>query len=457
MKLKLYNTLSETTEVFNPIDRNNVRMYVCGPTVYDRAHIGNARPAVVFDVLYRILKNLYPKVTYVRNITDVDDKIYKEAAKHNITIKDLTETTIKMYHEDIGALNVLPPNVEPLATEHINDMIEIIGKLVTNGNAYESTGHVFFDVSSFEHYGSLSKKNKEDLISGARVEVDTLKKNPLDFVLWKPVDNDFPVGWDSPWGRGRPGWHIECSAMASKYLGEFFDIHGGGVDLVFPHHENEIAQSCAINGSKTMAKYWVHNGHLNINGTKMSKSLGNFFTVNDILKKFDGEVLRMAFLMSHYAAPMNFSEETLVQAKNILDRWYNAIRCTKLAKDFDGVSIDAVHAILDDMNIPKAISILHALVDEINKEEGINTKIRLVTTLVNTCKYYLGILNKDPQSWFCNVCGNKRKWIEEIIYKRNEAKLRKDYAQADELRKILLQNNIVIEDTKDGTIWKTNC
>ena len=457
MQLKIYNTLSGKIENFEPIDKNNVRMYVCGPTVYDRAHIGNARPAVVFDILYRILKKLYKKVTYVRNITDIDDKIYKAASERNISIQELTESTAKMYHEDIEALNVLPVDIEPLATEHIDAMIDLIDKLIQNGNAYCVNNHVFFDVSSFENYGVLSKKNKEDLIAGSRIEVSDLKKNPLDFVLWKPIDEKFNIGWESPWGVGRPGWHIECSAMSLKYLGEYFDIHGGGIDLVFPHPENEIAQSCAINGDKTMAKYWVHNGHLNINNVKMSKSLGNFFTVHELLEKCDGEVIRMAFLMSHYAAPMNFTEDTLTQARNILDRWYTAIRHIKIAKDYSEVSREVKEALLNDMNTPKAISLLHELVDDINKEKSINNKVLLATTLVNTCRDLLGILTKNPIDWFCSVCSCKKEWVEDMIYKRNEAKKQKDYEKADKIRTELLQNGIMIEDTKDGTIWKTNC
>lgn len=451
MNLKLYNTLSGKLEEFNPIDPNHIKMYVCGPTVYDRAHLGNARPAVVFDVLYRILKKIYKKVTYVRNITDVDDKIYKTALEKKIDIFDLTKKTIEMYHEDVGSLNVLPVDIEPLATEHIFDMISFIEKLVHNKNAYVSNGHVYFDVSSFKNYGALSKKNMDDLISGARIEVSEFKKNPLDFVLWKPIDENFNFGWDSPWGKGRPGWHIECSAMSLRYLGENFDIHGGGIDLVFPHHENEIAQSCAINCEKTMANYWVHNGHLNINGVKMSKSLGNFFTVNELLKKFDGEVIRMAFLMSHYRSPQNFSLDSLNQAKNILDRWYNAIRDIKFDKT-EKISHDVFEALIDDMNTPKAISILCEMVDRINKESD---KTEIASIFVNTCQSILGIIMKDPKDWFCCVEDCKKCWIEEKIKERNEAKKSKDYAKADSLRSELLEKGIIIEDTKDGTTWKT--
>lgn len=450
MKLRLYNTYSKTLEEFVPIDENNIRMYVCGPTVYDRAHIGNARPAVVFDVLYRILKRIYSKVTYVRNITDVDDKIYKAAFEKNISISKLTEKTIAMYHEDIGKLNVLPTTSEPKATEHIDDIIKFIERLIENGNAYISNDHVYFDVSSFKNYGKLSKKNMDDLVSGARIEISNFKKNPLDFVLWKPIDEKFNFGWESPWGTGRPGWHIECSVMSQKYLGETFDIHGGGIDLVFPHHENEIAQSCALNQENVMANYWIHNGHLNINGVKMSKSLGNFFTVNELLEKYNGEVIRFAFLMTHYAAPMNFSFDALNQAKNILDRWYNAIRNIEI-KNSNEIYQDVLEALFDDMNTPKAISILSSKVDEMNKNHNADESNKFI----NTCNRLLGIMEIDPESWFCKVDLDKKRWIESKIEERNLAKIAKDYMKADSIRNDLFERGVLIEDSKMGTTWKT--
>lgn len=449
MKLRLHNTLSRKIEEFIPIDRNNVRMYVCGPTVYDRAHLGNARPAVVFDILYRILLKLYDRVTYVRNITDVDDKIYNASIENAITISDLTTQTTEMYHSDMTALNVLPVTIEPKATEHVTVMIEFIEGLVSLGNAYVVNGHVYFDINSFENYGQLSKKNMNDLISGARIAVSENKKNPLDFVLWKPVDDKFDFGWDSPWGKGRPGWHIECSAMSQKYLGEIFDIHGGGTDLIFPHHENEIAQSCALTHKKSMANYWIHNGHLNINGEKMSKSLGNFLTVHELLQDFRGEVIRLAFLSTHYRAPMNFCINSLEQAQSILDRWYTSIREIEIIptnKIFD----DVLEALMDDMNSPLAISILCTKVDELNKKKDAG----FASIFVNTCQTLLGIMYTKVCDWFCCVDSKKRDWIEQKIQERNVAKKNRDFIRADAIRFELLQSCIVIEDTKNGTIWK---
>ncbi len=456
MKLRLYNTLSGKLEDFDPIDPNHVRMYVCGPTVYDRAHIGNARPAVVFDVLYRLLRHMYPKVTYVRNITDIDDKIYKAAQEKGVSIQELTLNTTRMYHDDMSALNVLDVDVEPKATEHVPDIIKFIENLIRNGKAYVSDGHVYFSVESYAEYGKLSKKNTDDLLSGARIEVSESKRNPLDFVLWKPIDERFNFGWDSPWGKGRPGWHIECSVMSSKYLGRTFDIHGGGIDLVFPHHENEIAQSCVIDPEKPMAMYWIHNGHLNVNGVKMSKSLGNFFTVNELLQKYDGEVIRLSFLMTHYSAPQNFSHEALDMAKNILDRWYNAIRFQ--VSDNDIVQSEEIHeevldALKDNLNTPKAISILSNIVDEINKARE---KSGIALKFVSTCRKLLGIMQKTPEQWFCEIQDLEfTKWIENKIKERCIAKQNKNYAEADKIRTELLNKGIAIEDTKDGkTIWK---
>ncbi len=449
MNLRLYNSYSGKTENFHPIDPDHIKMYVCGPTVYDRAHIGNARPAVVFDVLYRILKTLYKKVTYVRNITDIDDKIYKAAIEKNISISELTKNTTRMYHEDTEKLNVLPVDIEPKATDHIDDMIEFIKTLLKNSNAYISNGHIYFDVSSFDFYGKLSKKNKNDLISGARIEISEYKRNPLDFVLWKPIDNKFNFGWESPWGKGRPGWHLECSVMSQKYLGEIFDIHGGGIDLVFPHHENEIAQSCAHNSNKKMANYWIHNGHLNINGIKMSKSLGNFFTVHELLEKYKGEVIRFAFLMTHYSSPMNFTFDVLNQAKNILDKWYNTLRNFKIS-NFEDIDEEILIALSDNMNTPKALSILNSRIDILNKSQD----LKIAERFVNTCRKLLGIMQFNPQNWFCEIDSEKRQWIEEKINERNKAKKQKDYQLADLIRDELKKENIIIEDTKSGTVWK---
>ena len=449
MKLKLHNTLSGKLEEFVPVDANNVRMYVCGPTVYDRAHIGNARPAVVFDTLFRILQRIYNKVTYVRNITDIDDKIYKASIEKNIPIKKLTETTIRMYHEDMKALGVLPVTIEPKATEHIQDMIEFIQALVDNGSAYISSNHVYFDINSSKNYGELSKKNISDLISGARIEISENKKNPLDFVLWKPVDERFNFGWDSPWGKGRPGWHIECSAMSKKYLGSTFDIHGGGADLIFPHHENEIAQTCALTKQKRMANYWIYNGHLNVNGIKMSKSLNNFVTVNELLKQYSGEVIRLTFLMTHYASQMNFCISMLEQAKNIIDRWYTAIRNIEIYETNE-IFQDVFEALLDNMNTPKAIAILCAKVEQINKTKS----SEFASVFINTCKTLLGLLQTPIPEWFCGTDKEKKGWIEAKIRERNLAKQAKNFAKADAIRDELAKNSVIIEDTKDGTIWK---
>ena len=320
MPLKLHNTFAREKQDFVPIDPDNVRMYVCGPTVYDNIHIGNARPLVVFDVLYRVLKRVYPKVTYVRNITDVDDKINARAQETGEDIRVLTERTAEQFHADAAALNTLPPDVEPRATEHIPEMIALIERLISSGHAYVAEGHVLFDVPAMPDYGSLSRHSRDALIAGARIDVAPYKRDPADFVLWKPSPDELP-GWPSPWGRGRPGWHVECSAMSQKHLGADFDIHGGGQDLIFPHHENELAQSCCGNPGSHFARYWVHNGYLMSEGEKMSKSLGNFYSVRELLDEFPGEALRLTLLQTHYRAPLDFSKEGVRQAKAVLDRW----------------------------------------------------------------------------------------------------------------------------------------
>ncbi len=440
-KLKIYNTLSNKIEEFIPINANCVGMYVCGPTVYDRAHIGNARPAVVFDVLYRLLQYLYNNVKYVRNITDVDDKIYKAAKSKNISISELTEKTTKMYHGDTEALNVLPVTIEPKATEHINDIIEFIQRIIDNGSGYISNNHVYFDISTFNNYCKLSNKTLEDLINGARIEVSQNKRHPGDFVLWKPIDTEFPIGWDSPWGKGRPGWHIECSTMSYKYLGSKFDIHGGGCDLIFPHHENEIAQSYAAN-KQLMANYWIHNGHVMINCTKMSKSLGNFCTVREILNKFNGETIRLALLMTHYRSPLNFCSDLLQQAKNILDKWYKVL-LDKEIQDTKQVDTDILNSLLDDLNTPQAIYNISSMIKN-------NSNLNI---LVNTCRRFLGILTKNPNNWF--HCSNiNEDWVLEQISLRNIAKKNKDYKEADRIRSLLLEKCIELEDTPSGTQWK---
>ena len=456
MALTVFNTLSRRKEEFVPLDASHVRMYVCGPTVYDRAHIGNARPIIVFDTLYRLLKLMYPKVTYVRNITDVDDKIIKRSKESGEPISSVTERTSRLFHEDIAELNALPPDVEPRATGHISEMIDLVKRLVDRGYAYEAQGHVLFSVTKMPSYGCLSGRSMDEMIAGARVEVAPYKKDPADFVLWKPSVDDQP-GWDSPWGFGRPGWHLECSAMSSKYLGETFDIHGGGQDLIFPHHENEIAQSCCAFGHDFYAKYWIHNGHLMVNGEKMSKSLGNFFTIREILDKVPGEAVRLYMISTHYHQPLNWTDEGLKQSKQAMDRIYTALRNTAPVDLQDAEpSSEVVSALQDDLNTPKAIAHLHYLVSEMNKaptaKEAEDYKRRLIAS-----GRLMGLLYKTPEEWFKGSSseeGLSEEAIEALIEKRAVARKAKDFATADAVRKELSDNGILIEDTPTGTQWK---
>ncbi|MBV8191082.1 MAG: cysteine--tRNA ligase, partial [Alphaproteobacteria bacterium] len=361
MSLVVYNTLSRDKEPFVPIDASHVRMYVCGPTVYDYVHIGNARPVVVFDVLYRLLQRRYPRVSYVRNITDIDDRIMVRAADNHEPIEALTRRTGDAYQSDMQRLGALSPDVEPRATQYVGEMVALIQRLVDNGHAYAAEGHVLFSVPSMSDYGRLSRRTRDELVAGARVEVAPYKKDPADFVLWKPSTDEQP-GWPSPWGRGRPGWHIECSAMSAKTLGETFDIHAGGIDLIFPHHENEIAQSRSAFGHAIMAKYWMHNGFLNISGEKMSKSLGNFFTVHELLDQYPGEAIRLLLLTAHYRQPLDFTHEGLLQAKATLDRWYGLLRGRR-ATPANAVPKTVEDALSDDLNTPLALSAVHQLAD----------------------------------------------------------------------------------------------
>jgi cysteinyl-tRNA synthetase len=359
-----------------------------------------------------------------------------------------------MYHADISALGVLPVDIEPRATEHIDDIISFIADLLKNGNAYCSNNHVYFSVSSFEKYGQLSGKSIDELMVGARIEPSSFKKNPMDFVLWKPSDDDFKVGWDSPWGFGRPGWHIECSAMALKYLGEKFDIHGGGLDLIFPHHENEIAQTCSLTKLDSMANYWIHNGYLNVNGTKMSKSAGNFHTVHDLLKDYNGEVIRLSLLLTHYSAPLNFSLDSLQMSRNILKRWYNVIgSLNNTAEEGPEVFEDVLDALLDDMNTPLAISLLSARVNDISSSR--DEFGEMATVFVNTCRNLLGLsLSIGAASEQDQLTDDQIKYIESKISERNAAKDRKDFGKADEIRDQLLRGGIIIEDTRTGSTWR---
>ncbi|HEY4123901.1 MAG TPA: cysteine--tRNA ligase [Rhizomicrobium sp.] len=433
MSLRLYNTLSRTKEDFTPLDAKNVRMYVCGPTVYDFAHIGNARPAIVFDVLFRLLRHTYGEanVTYVRNITDIDDKINARAAAEGITIRELTEKTYGIYNQDIAALGNLSPTKTPRATEHVSQMIAMIETLIANGHAYEAEGHVLFDVSSKNDYGKLARRSLDDMIAGARVDVAPYKKGAMDFVLWKPSDAQTP-GWESPWGRGRPGWHIECSAMAGEYLGETFDIHGGGIDLVFPHHENEIAQSEAANHNHPLAKVWMHNGFLNVEGEKMSKSLGNFVTIHELLADWPGDVLRFNMLRSHYRQPMDWTVAGMKESWATLERWYDTVEPLADTKVGEGV----LSALSDDLNTPQAIAELHKATPE-ELAGG------------------LALLGFDvkPGALVSKKAVDTVE-ISRAIEARIAARKAKDFKEADRIRDELVAQGIVLMDGPNGTTWE---
>jgi cysteinyl-tRNA synthetase len=470
--LQLYNTLSRKKEKFEPLDPANVRMYVCGPTVYDFAHLGNARPVVVFDVLYRLLKRHYPRVTYVRNITDVDDKIINKARESGEPIDSITKRTTQAYHEDMAALNALPPDIEPRATQHIPQMIKMIETLIAKGHAYEAQGNVLFNVPSMKNYGELSRKPRDELIAGARVDVAPYKKDPADFVLWKPSAPEQP-GWESPWGRGRPGWHIECSAMAEAHLGKTFDIHGGGLDLIFPHHENEIAQSRCAHDGAPLARYWMHNGFLTIDQDKMSKSLGNFFTVRELLKKAPGEAIRLALLTAHYRQPLDFSEEALQNAKQTLDRWYGALRRMKAdtalnypdvaSTSFDGQTsrpnsyMPFENALLEDLNTPLAIAHLSQLVDELNAATHEKTAEHVAAMILNA-GHTFGLLQQDPEAWFkgqrAGTSGPSDAEIESQIAARLAARKSKNFAEADRIRDALAAQGVILEDGLKETSWR---
>jgi cysteinyl-tRNA synthetase len=457
MPLVLYNTLTRHKEPFQPIDPDRVGMYVCGPTVYDRAHIGNARPVIVFDVLYRLLKRLYPTVVYVRNITDVDDKINARAKDNGEPISALTARTTADFHADIAALNALPPDVEPRATAHIAQMIGIIEKLLERGHAYVADGHVLFSVPSMPDYGQLSRRSQEELIAGARVEIAPYKRDPADFVLWKPSTDDLP-GWDSPWGRGRPGWHIECSAMSREYLGITFDIHGGGQDLVFPHHENEMAQSVCAHG-QPFARYWMHNGYLMVEGEKMSKSLGNFFTVRDLLDQAPGEAIRLAMLSTHYHQPFDWTAEGLKQARTALDRLYLALRSVAdlRPEGRDQLPIEVLAALKDDLNTPLAVAQLHEIATQLNKASTTAEKAKLKGALLAGGDM-LGLLQQDVEAWFRWVPASgsalSDEAIEDLIQRRIEARKQKNFAEADRIRKELADQGVLLEDSAGGTTWR---
>ena len=444
MNIEIFNTFSKKNEIFQPIDSNNVRIYVCGPTVYDIIHIGNARPLIVFDVLVRFLKLIYPKVTYVRNITDVDDKIIIQSQKNNESITELTSRTIEAFTEDAKSLYVLKPDYEPKATEHISEMLKIIKTLIGNNNAYLSNGHVFFSVSSMSKYGELSGMKLDEMIDGARVDVDSNKKEPGDFVLWKPSNKE-ELGWHSEYGYGRPGWHIECSAMSEKFLGKQFDIHGGGLDLIFPHHENEIAQSCCAFQTDFMAKYWMHNGYITVNNEKMSKSEGNFITVRDALKKFSGEVIRYSILSGHYRSPINFSFETLSEAKTALDRLY---RCSENYEFDEHIDEEFLVSLSNDLNTPKAISRLHELAKDHNRGNKASGQ------LLKSSSRILGLLNIGSSEWFTKTNLIDENKINKMVLDRNKARSEKNFELADEIRDSLKEMGIYIEDSEQGTKWR---
>lgn len=452
MPLKIYNTARKSKENFEPIDSKNVRMYVCGPTVYNYVHIGNARPAVVFDVLKRVLDSLYPKVVYARNITDIDDKIMKAAVETGRSIQSITDEFSQAYIDDMAGIGVAEPTIAPKATDHIEQMIAMVTTLVDKGHAYEAEGHVLFDVKSMHDYGKLSNRSLEDMLEGARVEVAPYKRYAGDFVLWKPSSNGEP-GWDSPWGRGRPGWHLECSAMIEEHLGNSIDIHGGGRDLIFPHHENERAQSQCAHGGEQFVKYWMHNGYINIDGEKMSKSLGNFRTVRDLLSQFDGEVIRFALLSAHYRSELDFSVNLLEQSKSALDSLYGALKAAPASDiDVDISESKAYKALLDDINSPLAISECHALAKELNRD-GIKASPETRAALLKIGSL-LGILQRDPELWFKGEASEDDAEIDALVEERTQAKLDKNWARADELRDLLTEKGIELLDSKEGTSWR---
>lgn len=455
----LHNTLTKRKEKFNPIDEQNIRMYVCGPTVYDRAHLGNAKSAVVFDVLNRVLRQVYGNqhVTYVSNITDIDDKILNKHQQTGKPISEITAETYQWYIDDMHALNVKDPDYRPRATEFVQEMIELVELLLKNGHAYEAEGHVLFSVDSMPKYGFLSGRSMKEMLAGARIEVADYKKNSADFILWKPSTADQP-GWDSPWGYGRPGWHLECSAMSSKYLGNSFDIHGGGADLIFPHHENECAQSLCAHPNDTFANYWVHAGMLMVDGVKMSKSLGNFYTVNELIAQYPAEALRLLFISTHYHQPFNFTFDGLKQSKQILDKFYNALLRVKDVPAIDIAPDErVVEALSDDINTPLAISYLHDIANSLNKAVSLEDKQKYKSLILRSADI-MGLLYNDVEDWFKgNLTANSEideTEINRLINERLKAKKAKDWARADAIRNQLKEQGIILEDTPQGTTWK---
>ncbi len=454
----LYNTISGRKEEFLPQDPGRVTMYVCGPTVYGYAHIGNARPAVVFDVLARLLRHRFPGLVYARNITDIDDKINAAATEEGVDIGVITDRYTRAYHEDLEALQVLPPDIEPRVTTHLAEIIGMIEVLVEAGHAYAAEGHVLFHVPSYHEYGVLSHRDRNDMLAGARVEVTPYKKDPADFVLWKPSTPEQP-GWDSPWGRGRPGWHIECSTMIATHLGVTIDIHGGGNDLIFPHHENELAQSTCAHQGRLFCRHWVHNGFVNVDSEKMSKSMGNVLLVRDLLQQAPGEAIRMALLSAHYRAPLDWTENGLQQARRRLDGLYQALRDApgpERPLTAEDVSPAFLEALEDDLNTPRALAELSAIARAINSSSSSDAKTRQMTASLLSSGALLGLLQTDPETWFA---GSARRMdvaeIERLIQQRTAARSARDFATADRIREDLGAMGILIEDGAEGTRWRS--
>ena len=443
----LTNNLTNKKEKFVPLDKSNIRMYVCGPTVYDDPHIGNARPIVVFDILFKIFKKNYPKVTYVRNITDVDDKIIKSSKENNISISELTSKITKSFSEDCHYLNCEEPTHQPKATENIDLMIEMISELIKKGFAYENNKHVYFEVKKFKDYGQLSNKKLDELIAGSRVEVSENKKNSEDFVLWKPSEDDEP-SWESPWGKGRPGWHLECSAMSKKFLGDEFDVHGGGIDLLFPHHENEIAQSRCANDTKIFAKFWMHNAFITMSNEKMAKSQGNILKIKDFRNKISGQVLRLALMSAHYKQPLDWNDKLLEDCENTINKWYNVYVESNNNKD---ISNEILKPLYDDLNTPGYITNLHQLYDKAQKGDDNDKAI-----FVSACQF-VGLLNQNKDEWLKFKISKaliSEKEILQKIQERNKARENKNYEEADKIRKELLDKGVLIEDKDGKTTWK---
>ncbi|HEY5643152.1 MAG TPA: cysteine--tRNA ligase [Woeseiaceae bacterium] len=456
MTIQLHDTLQGRKVPFVPLKEGEVTMYLCGPTVYNFAHIGNARPAVVFDLLARVLRRRY-RLTFARNITDVDDKINAASIETGKPIDEITARYIRAYNEDMAALGVQPPDIEPRATKHIDVMIVMIEKLIKEGFAYEAEGHVLFDVGAYDRYGELSKRDLREMIAGSRVEVAPYKKAAQDFVLWKPSTPELP-GWPSPWGRGRPGWHIECSAMAEKHLGETIDIHAGGQDLVFPHHENECAQSSCAHGGAPFARYWLHNGFLSIDQTKMSKSLGNVLLVHDLIKTIPGEVIRLALLSAHYRQPLDWSAETIQSARRMLDRLYGALRSIEVSPEARAaaeVPEELIAALEDDLNTPKAMAEFFAIARALNKTNK-PKEMEALAAKMYAAGDLLGLLGSDPDAWFAGGAEGDMPSaeIEALIEKRNAARAARDFQAADAIRDQLAAAGVAIEDGPSGTSWR---